>query len=165
MPVTEYIWDEDNDSLLMETDGDGNPTAVYTNTPDPYGELISQHRDGQTYFHHYDGEANTRQVTDNNQNIVEQATYTAFGEIVEKTSSIINPFGYKGALGYYFYCPKSVFVRKPRVLKGYVACDGKSEPVDCAGVGEFVRGRFAWDHRTGKLCVAATRYLPGFAKT
>jgi len=101
MPVTEYIWDEDNDSLLMETDDDGNPTAIYTNTPDPYGELVSQHRDGQTYFHHYDGEANTRQVTDENQNVVEQATFTAFGEIVEKTSSIVNPFGYKGALGYY----------------------------------------------------------------
>jgi len=101
MPTTEYIWDVDNDSLLMETDGDGNATAVYTNTPDPYGELISQHRDGQTYYHHYDGEQNTRQVTDENQNLVEQATFTAFGEIVEKTSSIANPFGYKGALGYY----------------------------------------------------------------
>jgi len=101
MPVTEYIWDVDNDSLLMETDGDGNPTAIYTNTPDSYGELISQHRDGQTYYHHYDGEENTRQVTDENQSIVESATYNAFGEIVEKTSSIVNPFGYKGALGYY----------------------------------------------------------------
>jgi len=101
LPVTEYLWDVDNDSLLMETDGDGNPTAIYTNTPDPYGELISQHRDGQTYFHHYDGVEDTRQVTDESQNVVEAATYTAFGEIVEKTSSIINPFGYKGALGYY----------------------------------------------------------------
>jgi len=101
MPVTEYIWDVDNDSLLMEADGDGNATAVYTNTPDPYGELVSQHRDGQTYFHHYDGEHNTRQVTDDSQNVVESATYSAFGETVAKTSSIVNPFGYKGALGYY----------------------------------------------------------------
>jgi len=101
MPVTEYLWDVDNDSLLMETDGDGNPTAVYTNTPDPNGELISQHRDGQTYFHHYDGEHNTRQVTYDSQNVGETATYSAFGETVAKTSSIVNPFGYKGALGYY----------------------------------------------------------------
>jgi len=101
MPVTEYMWDVDNDSLLMETDGDGNATAVYTNTPDPYGELISQHRDGQTYYHHYDGQLSTRQVTDDSQTVVESATFTAFGETVTKTSSIVNPFGYKGALGYY----------------------------------------------------------------
>ena len=99
--MTRYIWDVVSDNVLMETDDAGETTAVYTQEPDRYGELISQHRDGQTSYYHFDGEGNTRALTDANQNIVETATYSAFGEVVEKTSSIVNPFGYKGALGYY----------------------------------------------------------------
>jgi len=99
--MTRYIWDVVSDNVLMETDDAGETTAVYTQEPDLYGELISQHRDGQTTYYHYDGEGNTRAVTDENQNVVETATYSAFGEVVEKTSSVVNPFGYKGALGYY----------------------------------------------------------------
>ena len=99
--MTRYIWDVVSDNVLMETDDAGETTAVYTQEPDRYGELISQHRDGQTSYYHFDGEGNTRALTDANQNIVETATYSAFGEVVEKTSSISNPFGYKGALGYY----------------------------------------------------------------
>lgn len=30
MPVTQYVWNPLTDAYLMETDGAGNPTAVYT---------------------------------------------------------------------------------------------------------------------------------------
>ncbi|MDA1055439.1 MAG: hypothetical protein O3C40_33995 [Planctomycetota bacterium] len=99
--MTRYIWDVVSDNVLMETDDAGATTAVYTQEPDLYGKLISQHRDGQSTYYHFDGLGSTRAVTDESQNVVETATYSAFGEIVAKTSSITNPFGYKGALGYY----------------------------------------------------------------
>ena len=101
MPVTNYFWDMESDNVLLEKDETGATTAVYTNEPGLYGKLLSQYRDGETYFHHYDGGGDTRVVTDENENIVETATYSALGEVVNKTSSIVNPFGYKGALGYY----------------------------------------------------------------
>ena len=101
MGVTNYFWDEVGDNLLMETDQNGDVIAEYTHEPGQYGKLLSQHRDGHTYFYHYDGEGNTRAVTDEVENVVEEATFSGFGEVVKKTSSIVNPFGYKGALGYY----------------------------------------------------------------
>jgi len=101
MPVTNYFWDMESDNVLMEKDETGATTAVYTHEPGEFGKLISQRRDSQTYFHHFDAQGSTRAVTDENQNVVETATYSAFGEVVEKTSSIVNPLGYKGALGYY----------------------------------------------------------------
>ena len=55
MPVTHYIWDEVNDTLLMEKDEVGNTIAEYTHEPGQYGPLISQHRNGQTRYHNYDG--------------------------------------------------------------------------------------------------------------
>ena len=101
MPSTTYYWDEVDDNVCCEEDENGEITASYTHEPGLHGELIAQKRDGQSYYHHYDGEGNTVAVTDENENVVEEATYTTFGEVVEKTSSIVNPFGYKGALGYY----------------------------------------------------------------
>jgi len=101
MGVTNYIWDVVSDNVLMEKDDEGDTIATYTHEPGLHGEMISMHRDGQSYYYDYDGEGNTVAVTDENQNVVEEASYTAFGEVVEKTSSIVNPFGYKGALGYY----------------------------------------------------------------
>ena len=46
MPVTNYIWDKLSDNVLLETDDSNTTTAVYTNKPGQYGELISQHRGG-----------------------------------------------------------------------------------------------------------------------
>jgi hypothetical protein len=63
MPVTNYIWDVATDSYLMETDENGDTTAVYTNEPDLYGKLISQRRDGTTSYHHFDGQQSTRELT------------------------------------------------------------------------------------------------------
>ncbi len=101
MTSTHYLWDFASDNLLMEKDDNGNTIASYEHEPGLHGELISQRRNGQTYYYHYDGLGNTVAVTDENENVVETATYSAFGEVVQKTSSIANPFGYKGALGYY----------------------------------------------------------------
>lgn len=112
MGVTNYYWDELTDNLLMETDENDEVIATYHHEPTLHGELNSMTRDGKTYYYHYDGEGNTVAVTDEDENVVEEAEYTAFGEVVEKTSSIVNPFGYKGALGYYTNAETSdIYVR------------------------------------------------------
>jgi hypothetical protein len=59
MARTNYIWDEVNDTVLMETDGSGDTIAEYTYEPAPYGPLISQRRNGQTRYYHYDGVGST----------------------------------------------------------------------------------------------------------
>jgi len=101
MAETTYYWDELNDNIFCEEDENGLIAATYETEPNTYGELISQTRDNETSCYHFDGQGTSRALTDENQNIVETATYSAFGEVVEKTSTITNPFGYIGALGYY----------------------------------------------------------------
>ena len=89
MTTTHYIWDEENDSYFMETDGDGNVTAVYTNEPVPYGRVISQRRGNATSFYHYDGQGSTRQLTDESGNVTDEYTYSAFGETVASSGAIV----------------------------------------------------------------------------
>jgi hypothetical protein len=48
MSVTNYVWDEVNDSLLMETDENGQTTAEYTQEPGQFGGVVSERRDGQS---------------------------------------------------------------------------------------------------------------------
>lgn len=100
MTTTNYIWDPHCDNVLMEQDESGSTTGIYTNEPSQFGNLISQLRNGQKYFHHYDALRSTRAVTDQSENVVETAIYSALGETVAKTSSITNPFGFKGSFGY-----------------------------------------------------------------
>jgi YD repeat-containing protein len=101
MAVTQYLWDVVDDNLLAELDENGDVVVSYTNEPGLYGQPISMHRGGQSYFFQYDGSGNVVAVTDENGDVVEETTYNAFGEVVDQTSSITNPYGYKGAFGYY----------------------------------------------------------------
>ena len=50
MPVKKFVWHGDN--ILYETDENDVKTVEYTYFPEPYGELISEYRDGVTYTHH-----------------------------------------------------------------------------------------------------------------
>lgn len=101
MPTTHYIWDVENDSYLMEKDGAGATTAVYANEPVQYGKLISQRRGNTTSYYHFDAQQSTRQLTDQNQNVTDEYTYTAFGETVAASEMTTNPFKYIGIRGYY----------------------------------------------------------------
>jgi len=101
MAVINYIWDELSDNVQMETDENNVPTAIYTHRPERFGELISQERSGVTSYYHYDGAHSTRLLTDDSENITDTYIFSAFGELVARTGTTINPFGYKGAVGYY----------------------------------------------------------------
>ncbi len=100
MATTRYVWDVLNDNYLSENDGPST-TAVYTNEPTEFGELVSQRRGGVSRYHHLDGQRSTRALTDTHENITDTDIYSAFGEGVASTGSSANPFGFKGALGYH----------------------------------------------------------------
>lgn len=101
MARTNYLWDAVNDTLLLETDEAGNNIAEYTHEPGQFGPLISQRRDGQTRYHHYDGQRSTRALTDEAGNVTDRYIYDAWGNELARTGTTPNPFGYKGELGYY----------------------------------------------------------------
>ncbi len=100
MATTRYVWDVVNDNYLSENDGTST-TAVYTNEPSQFGELASQRRGGTSNFYHFDGQGSTRALTDASENVTDTDVYSAFGESVASTGATTNPFGYRGALGYY----------------------------------------------------------------
>ena len=156
MPVTNYIWDVVSDNVLMEKDDDDETIARYVQEPSLYGEAISQERDGETRYYHYDGEGNTSELTDENENVTDTYEYSAFGEEIARNETTENPFGYKGALGYYTNGEMSdVYVRartyQPRIARwltidpmradvctlfAYVANDpvNNADPTGCFGV-------------------------------
>ena len=52
VPVTNYIWDVENDSYLTETNRLGASIAMYGSEPSAWGNSISQRMDVQaSYFH------------------------------------------------------------------------------------------------------------------
>ena len=87
MPITKHIWDEVNDTVLMEKDGNGQTTAVYTHEPGPFGGLISERRGNQSRYYHYDALGSTRQVTDATGQVTDTFTYDAFGGLVQRTGT------------------------------------------------------------------------------
>ena len=101
MPVTNYIWDELSDNVLMETDENDALVANYTCEPSQFGEVLSQHRANNDQYYNFDGLGSTRELTGPSQTVSDSYTYSAFGETVASSGSSTNPFQWNGAVGYY----------------------------------------------------------------
>jgi RHS repeat-associated protein len=117
MPSTTYYWDEDDDNVCCEEDENGEITASYTHEPGLYGEVIAQKRGDEVRYFNFDGEGNTSELTDDDQNVTDTYEYSAFGEEVARTGTTENPFGYKGALGYYANLQTGDYVTSSRVYQ------------------------------------------------
>ncbi len=100
MPVKQYTWDPVTDSILEVTDGAGNILASYTNEPSAYGPMISEHRDGETRFHHFDALGSTRTLTDDSGTVTDTFTYDAWGNEVDRSGTSETPFRWVGQFGY-----------------------------------------------------------------
>lgn len=100
MPKTRYVWDEDN--ISHETDEDGDVTAAYTYAPKPYGELVSERRDGHAYRHYYDGLGSTIAMTDETGAVTDTFAYDAWGEEIARTGDTPTPFRWIGDVGFYW---------------------------------------------------------------
>ena len=154
MTVTNYIWDDDN--LLMETDGADAVQAVYTVEPDVYGNVISQHRGGNTSYLHHDALGSTRTVTDSAGAITDTFTYTAWGEEVERTGTTVVPFRWVGQLGYYRDLESASYWVRTRAFHPGIARWKSIDPLGfLAGINRFEyaynRPIFAVDP-SGLLC-------------
>jgi RHS repeat-associated protein len=101
MVAINFDWDELEDNIDEEYDDAGGTVAEYTTEPYLYGDLISQHRSGQSRFYCFDGQGSTLALTDATGNATDTTSYTAFGEITEHAVSTVNPFQYVGRKGYY----------------------------------------------------------------
>ena len=107
-----FLWDPAEDNIVKEIDDSGAAIADYTTEPYLYGDLISQHRDGQSSFYHYDGQGSTTSLTNSAANVTDIYAYSAFGEVTAQTGSTVNPFQYVGRSGYYSDGPLSYSVRR-----------------------------------------------------
>lgn len=92
-----YLWD--NQNILQEYDV--TTTAQYNYAPQAYGDLISQKRDTERSYFHYDGNASTSALTDQGGTETDNYTYSAYGKTLTSTGSTTNSFTYKGEIGYY----------------------------------------------------------------
>ncbi|HUG67902.1 MAG TPA: RHS repeat-associated core domain-containing protein [Pirellulaceae bacterium] len=99
--MTYYYWDEVNDNVFAEEDENGEVVAEYLHEPGLHGKLIAQQRGDDLRYYNYDGLGNTVELTDENGDVTDTYEYSAFGEEIARTGTTVNPFGYKGALGYY----------------------------------------------------------------
>ena len=98
--VTRYQYDKNN--LLAELDG-STPLVVYTNEPDEYGRVISQHRPGddESRYYQFDVQGSTIGLTGPTGEVTDDYAYDAWGQVVAETGTSLNPLQYIGELGYY----------------------------------------------------------------
>jgi len=78
--------------VLMETTEEDTVLATYT-----YGnDLISMNRAGENSYYHYDGLGSVRQLTDDNEAVVTEYTYDAFGNVIASTGTSENTYKFTG---------------------------------------------------------------------
>ena len=96
---TYYVWD--NQNIILETDELGLTEAEYTDAPRAFGEMVSQHRNSESTFYHFDLLGSTAALTDPSQAVSDSYTYSAFGEVIASTGDTNNPYQWIGQVGYY----------------------------------------------------------------
>ena len=103
--IMRYVYN--GEDILLEYNDTNTIIARYTHGLGIDEPLIME-RGGQSYFYHVDGLGSIVALTDNFANIVQTYTYDSFGNIVEQTGSLINPYAYTSReydaeSGLYFY--------------------------------------------------------------
>jgi RHS repeat-associated protein len=103
--VTNYLVDKNRNypQVLEERDRGYGLIASYV-----YGDdLVSMNRYGFTSFYHYDGNGNTRQLTDGGKNTTDTYIYDAFGNLLNQIGTTVNYYLYTGEqydanVGFYY---------------------------------------------------------------
>ena len=91
--TTQFIVDENRDyAQVLEEITNGTQTVAYL-----YGhDLLSQERNGQVHYYHYDGLGSTRGLSDQSGSFTDTYDYAAFGEVLGQTGSTENAYLYTG---------------------------------------------------------------------
>lgn len=101
MTIVNYDWDELEDNIAEEYDDTGATVAEYTTEPNVFGNVLSQRREGQDSYYHYDGQGSALALTNANGSGIDTYTYSAFGEVILHSGGTVNPYQYCGTRGYY----------------------------------------------------------------
>ena len=99
LEFTSYLWDDQN--IILEQDEVGTVDAEYTVMPQAYGNLISQTRDAESSFYHFDPLGSTRELTDETETVTDSYLYSVFGKVKSSTGTTVNPYQWVGQEGYY----------------------------------------------------------------
>ncbi|MEK7762351.1 MAG: RHS repeat-associated core domain-containing protein [Nitrospirota bacterium] len=100
-----YVYD--GEDILLEYDGTNTLQARYTRGPG-IDEPIAVMRGGSTFFYHQDGLRTVTELTDTSGAIAKAYAYDAYGNIVDQTGAVENPYTYTGRefdaeTGLYYY--------------------------------------------------------------
>lgn len=101
MVAVNYLWNPINDNIVREFDDAGATIAEYATEPDLYGSVVSQYRDGDTSYLHFDGQGNTTELTNDAGDVTDTIRYSTFGDVTAYTSPTDLPFKYLGQIAYY----------------------------------------------------------------
>jgi RHS repeat-associated protein len=88
-----YVYD--GEDILLEYDGSNVLQARYTHGPG-IDEPIAMTRGGANYFYHQDGLGTVTELTDSTGVTAQSYAYDAWGNVLEQTGSIENPYTYTG---------------------------------------------------------------------
>lgn len=91
--ITKYVYD--NEDIIFEFDGNDSLIASYTHGPG-IDEPISVQRDSAKYYYHQDGLGSITYITDTLGNVINTYLYDSFGNIMERTGGLDNPYTYTG---------------------------------------------------------------------
>jgi len=88
---------DETGKLLYETDGSNQVTVYYVYNGDHLVAMTTAA--GTTYVYHFDQLGNTVAMTDAGGNVVMAYVYAPFGEVVNQSGSLYNPFTFGGEYG------------------------------------------------------------------
>ena len=92
--TTNHLWDGQN--ILLEANGSNAINVAYTLEPKLYGNVISESQSGVESFYLFDGIGSTRELTDSAASISCRYVYDSWGNAIQSTGSIANPYRYQG---------------------------------------------------------------------
>ncbi|MGH7147237.1 MAG: RHS repeat domain-containing protein, partial [Nitrospiraceae bacterium] len=100
-----YVYD--GEDILLEYDGANVLQARYTHGPG-IDEPIAMTRGGSTFFYHQDGLGSVTELTDSTGSTGKTYSYDAYGNILDQTGTVENPYTYTGRefdaeSGLYYY--------------------------------------------------------------
>jgi len=100
-----YIYD--GEDILLEYDETNTLLAHYTHGPG-IDEPVAMTRGTATYYYHQDGLGSVTDLTDSTASTVKTYSYDAWGNIVQQTGTVENPYTYTGRevdaeTGLYYY--------------------------------------------------------------
>jgi RHS repeat-associated protein len=103
--ISRYVYD--GEDIIQELDQNNQVIATYTHGPG-IDEPISLEKSGQKYYYIQDGLGSVSALVDSDGNIVQSYRYNSFGEIINKTGTLEQPFTFTGRefdeeTGNYYY--------------------------------------------------------------